>query len=172
MATWFNSHQNRIIIADTIAKAWGDLQYKTTFIAEPKRILQEAGVENIPETIEIQVVENTLKRQYFILSEDFSTHDYNELMVFIQSLSLQPGKEIVLVQNTENWQYIVLSAPPEYKSENADFLTASTLEEMEALQGGVRRIPSVVNSQVVVNKQVLVAVNSAVAAKTKVFVRG
>ncbi|MCW5315508.1 hypothetical protein GTQ43_17345 [Nostoc sp. KVJ3] len=50
-------------------------------------------------------------------------------------------------------QFIILPTPPE------DFLAASTLEEMEAIRGGVK-IPSVVNSQLVVSKQVLVAVNS------------
>jgi hypothetical protein len=164
MVAWFNTDKNRLIVADIITKVWNDSQYKSMFIAEPKRILQEAGVKNIPEIIEIQVLENTSQRQYIVFSQEVSTNEYNDLIGCIQNLlPLQPRQEIVIVQNTENLQFIILPTPPE------DFLEGSTLEEMEAIQGG---IPSVVNSQLVVSKQVLIVVNSAILAKTKVSIRG
>ncbi|MEH1874340.1 NHLP leader peptide family RiPP precursor [Nostoc sp.] len=161
MVAWFNIDKNRLIVADVITKAWDDSQYKSMFIAEPKRILREAGVDNIPETIEIQVLENTSQRQYIVFPQEVSTNDYNDLIGGIQNLlPLQPKQEIVLVQNTENLQFIILPIPHE------DFLTESTLE---AIHGG---IPSVVSSQLVAAKQVLIATVAAVVTKTKVAVTG
>ncbi|MCW5315507.1 NHLP leader peptide family natural product precursor [Nostoc sp. KVJ3] len=76
MVAWLNVDKNRLIVADIIIKVWNDLQYKSMFIAEPKRILQEAGVNNIPEIIEIQVLENTSERQYIVFPEEVHTNDY------------------------------------------------------------------------------------------------
>lgn len=152
----------KLILADVIVKTWQDSQYKARLFAEPKKVLQQAGVDNIPEQLELQVVENTCQRKYFVLLPEFSSNDHNELMVFIQSsLPLQPGQEIVLVQNTESLQYIVLPTPPEYSSETTDALSEG---ELESVSGGG---PVAVN-KVVVGNVALVATVAAVVTRTKV----
>lgn len=152
-----------LMLADVIVKTWQDSQYKARFFAEPKRVLQQAGVNNIPEGLELQVVENTPQRKYFVLLPEFSSNDHNELMTFIQnSLPLQSGQEIVLVQNTENLQYIVLPTPPEYNSETTDALSEG---ELESVSGG----GPVAANKAVVGNVVLVATVSAVVTRTKIF---
>ncbi|MEH1770589.1 nitrile hydratase subunit alpha [Nostoc sp.] len=163
MSYWYNSDENRLIIANLIAKIWHDSAYKASFIDDPKKILQAAGVNDISEDVKIQVVENTPKRQYLTISADYSPDEWHEIIGFIQhSLALQPEQEIVIVQNTDNFQYIVLPI----------LTNELSLEETQLIQGGAPKIKSVVNSQVLVNKQVLVSVVAAVLAKTKTLIKG
>lgn len=161
------SDDQNLILADVVVKTWQDPQYKARFLAEPKTVLQQAGINNIPEELELQVVENTPQRQYFVLLPEFSTNDHNELMTFIQnSLPLQSGKEIVLVQNTENLQYIVLPTPPEYSSETTDALSEA---ELESVSGG--RKPLVVNNLALVNNMAAIFTVSFAVMKTRVRIK-
>lgn len=154
--------RNRVIFADVIVKTWQDSQYKARFLTEPKRVLQEAGVDNIPEKLKLQVLENTSDRQYFVLLPEFSTNDHNELMTFIQSsLPLRSGQEIVLVQNTEDLQYIVLPTPPKYDQETTDALSE---EELEAVSGG----GSFAFNKVAVGNVAVVATKAAIFTKIAV----
>lgn len=160
------SDDRNLILADVIVKTWQDPQYKARLFAEPKTVLQQAGIDNIPEELELQVVENTSQRQYFVLLPEFSTNDHNELMTFIQnSLPLQPGKEIVLVQNTEKLQYIVLPTPPIYNSETTDALSE---EELESVSGGKK---AVVNNVALVNNMAAVFTVSFAVLKTRVQIK-
>ena len=152
----------KLILADVIVKTWQDSQFKARFFVEPKIVLQQAGIDNIPEQLELQVVENTPQRKYFVLLPEFSSNDHNELMVFIQSsLPLQSGQEIVLVQNTESLQYIVLPTPPDYSSETTDALSE---KELESVSGGG---PVAVN-KILVGNVALVATVAAVVTRTRV----
>ncbi len=160
------SDDQSLILADVVVKTWQDPQYKARLFVEPKTVLQQAGINNIPEELELQVVENTPQRQYFVLLPEFSTNDHNELMTFIQnSLPLQSGKEIVLVQNTENLQYIVLPTPPEYSSETTDALSEA---ELESVSGGARPIAK---TNVAVRNVAVAFVVAVVVTRTKVFTR-
>lgn len=158
------SDDQSLILADVVIKTRQDPQYKARFFAEPKIVLQQAGIDNIPEELEFQVVENTPQRQYFVLLPEFSTNDHNELMTFIQnSLPLQSGKEIVLVQNTENLQYIVLPTPPEYSSKTTDALSEA---ELESVSGGGKG--PFAFSKVFVGNVAVVFTVSAVFTRTRV----
>ena len=168
MTHWTNTEKNRVILADVIVKIWQDTQYKAMFIAEPKKVLQAAGIEDISEETELQIIENTPKRQYFVLPDEFSTDYGNEITASMQALlPLSPGQEIVFVQNTTQLQYISLPIPPEYESDSL------SQEELELVSGGAAvKTLVVASAQVLVAKQALVAVNAAVLAKTKVTIRG
>ena len=126
---WYETDRNRIILADVITKIWQDLQSKEDFITEPKKVLQEAGIDNIPKEIELRVIEDTPERQYIVLPLDFSTEEFNGFSTSMQSLlPLKAGKEIVLVQNTANLQYIPL---PTMNSNDT-----LSIEELESISGG------------------------------------
>ncbi len=49
-----------------VAKAWSDEDFKAKLMADPKSVLKENGVE-VPDDIEIKVVENSDKQVHFIL---------------------------------------------------------------------------------------------------------
>jgi hypothetical protein len=49
-----------------IARAWRDPAFKAKLIADPKAVLQEAGV-TLPADITVQVLENTDTHMHFVL---------------------------------------------------------------------------------------------------------
>lgn len=52
--------------AQIVAKAWDDASFKQRLLSEPKMVFQENGI-NIPDELEIRVLENTVDSVYFIL---------------------------------------------------------------------------------------------------------
>lgn len=171
------SDRNRVVIADIIAKAWQQPDYKAAFIADPKKILWEAGIEDIPETMQIRVLENTANRKYFVLPVlPFSDYRDELMTLFQNALSLSPGLEIVFVQDTENLQYIVLATPPpgykgEFTASHVDLLTAAGWESVNlatAASGVMPEIPVVVVHKILIGVHVLAAVTTAVFTRTRV----
>ncbi len=51
---------------EIISKCWGDAEFKKRFIADPKKILAEFGME-VPEGLNVKVVENTEDTMYLTL---------------------------------------------------------------------------------------------------------
>jgi hypothetical protein len=49
-----------------VAKAWADEAFKQRLLAEPATVLREQGIE-LPDGLEVQVVENTEQRAYLVL---------------------------------------------------------------------------------------------------------
>jgi hypothetical protein len=128
---WYETDNNRLIIADVIAKVWQDPQHGEALVAEPKKFLQEAGIEDIPEEIELKTVRNSPKRQYLVLPEKVSTEDYSKITASMQSLlPLSSEQELVIVQNTEHLQYFALPAPPVYNNHSL------SQEELQTVSGG------------------------------------
>ena len=148
---WHETDRNRIIIADIIAKAWQDLQLKEDFITEPKKVLKAAGIDDLPDEVELRVIENTSNRQYVVLPAEFSSEEYNDFTASMQSLlPIEAGKEIVLVQDTATLQHISL---PNYNEQNG----VLSEEELELVSGGK---PIVILTQGLVITRTLVLTSS------------
>lgn len=60
-----------------IAKAWADEAFKQRLIADPAAVLKEAGLE-MPEGIEIRVVEDTEKVAHLVLPRKPSAEELSE----------------------------------------------------------------------------------------------
>ena len=60
------SNDDGIKIGQLIARCWSDGDFKARFMAEPKAVLAEYGVET-PAGVEINVLENTESTRYFVI---------------------------------------------------------------------------------------------------------
>jgi hypothetical protein len=156
---WYETDNNRLIIADVITKVWQDPQYGEALVAEPKKVLQEAGIDNIPEEIELKTIRNSSERKYFVLPEKFTVDEVSKLTTSMQSLlPLSSGQEMVFVQNTENLQHFALPIVPDSE------ISSLSLEELESVSGAAAVF---VASDVVIGAEVAVVV-LAVAAEVVV----
>lgn len=65
-----------------VGKAWADEEFKRRLIADPKAVLREEGIE-IPDDVEVRVVENTEKVFYLSLppkpSEEVSDEELERI---------------------------------------------------------------------------------------------
>lgn len=52
--------------AKIVAQAWADADFKARLMANPRAVLQEAGVE-VPAGMELRVVENAANTVHFVL---------------------------------------------------------------------------------------------------------
>lgn len=158
---WYETDRNRLIIADVIMKVWQDPQYEKALVAEPKKFFKEAGIDDIPEEIELKTIKNSSERKYFVLPEEFSTDDCSKLTASMQSLlPLSSGQEMVFVQNAANLQYVALPVPPDSE------ISSLSLEELESVSGAavVLAVDNVVVAAQIAVIVLAAAVSVAVAA--------
>lgn len=52
-----------------IQKAWEDEEFKKQLIADPKAAVKEAFGIDVPDSIEVEVVEETANKYYFVLPQ-------------------------------------------------------------------------------------------------------
>jgi hypothetical protein len=57
---------DRAAIGKIIARAWTDEQYKARLVSDPRSVFDEAGLD-LPEGVEIRVVEDTPGINHFVL---------------------------------------------------------------------------------------------------------
>ncbi len=62
-------HENdyEMIRKKIIARAWKDPKFKALLLKKPREALKEYGLDNIPENIQIECVEDTPKKVTFVL---------------------------------------------------------------------------------------------------------
>ncbi|WP_183562281.1 NHLP leader peptide family RiPP precursor [Paenibacillus endophyticus] len=53
-----------------IQKAWEDAEFKKQLLADPKAAVKEAFGIDIPDSIEVEVVEETANKYYFVLPQN------------------------------------------------------------------------------------------------------
>lgn len=51
---------------EIIARAWSDEKFKKRLLGHPKEVLKEYGF-SVPSSIEVEILENTSKKAYFVL---------------------------------------------------------------------------------------------------------
>lgn len=61
-----------------VAKTWLDEHFKKRFLADPKTVLKEHGIE-VPAEVNVKVVENSGKTVYFLLPERPSSLSVDDL---------------------------------------------------------------------------------------------
>lgn len=62
----FSKEEFKKAQAEIIARAWSDEAFKKRLLKNPREVLKELGF-SLPEDMELQVVENTAKKVYFVL---------------------------------------------------------------------------------------------------------
>lgn len=60
---------------ELIARTWEDPDFKQLLLSNPKPVLAQAGIVDIPEDVEIEVLENTKERMYLVLPPASSESD-------------------------------------------------------------------------------------------------
>jgi hypothetical protein len=53
-------------LGDVISRCWKDAAFKERFLASPRAVLEEHGID-VPPGVEVQVVENTAQRVFLVL---------------------------------------------------------------------------------------------------------
>ena len=62
-----------------IEQAWKDEEFKSRFMDDPKGVLREMG-ENVPDFLDIKVVEEAGNTRYFVIPQDPNTGLDGELL--------------------------------------------------------------------------------------------
>ena len=159
------SDRNRVIAADIIAKAMQDSTFKSEFVSNPKKILQDSGMDNIPELVNLRVLANTAEKKYVVIPHSTAPSLIKDQLIDLlrQTLPapLPEGVEITIVQNTANLQHILIPViPASYTGE----FTASHLELLAAAGWEAINLYTTANAVAEVNA----AVWANVAAATEV----
>jgi|GEM_PF-6489827 len=116
---------NHAIMGQIIARCWQDEGYKKSFLQNPKKEMQEAGIA-IPENIKITVLENTSKIIYSVLPSQITTATLNQMahnlinINISHSLKLPEGGELRFVQSSSKVHYVVLPERPVQNEELSD----------------------------------------------------
>jgi hypothetical protein len=108
------SDKNRVIAAEVIARAWQDEDFKKRLLTDPKKVLEDAGVDDIPAGTEVRAVENTDTVKYLVLPEPELMANYEEqlLRVVRASIPLPDDTQVRLIQNTKEKRYLVIPTLP------------------------------------------------------------
>lgn len=57
------------VLDEIIKKAWEDAEFKKQLLANPKAAVKEAFGIEVPDTIEVEVVEESANKFYFVLPQ-------------------------------------------------------------------------------------------------------
>jgi len=116
------SEKNRLLMADVIAQSWKNPEYLRSLVANPKKVLSEAGVEGLTDEIEVHVLANTAKTKHLVLPAADIQPTYLPLLLEMlrRSLPLPEGDQVVLVQNTDKVVNLVIPMAPRVSGINID----------------------------------------------------
>ena len=125
-----NSDKNRVIIAEVIAKAWQDPEFRHALINNTRETLDEAGMEF--GSGEINVVCNDATTTYVVLPPGDNLGGFGDDAMKLLNEAMPLGvHEIRLVQNSDERSYIVLPQAP------ADFEEGELSDEaLDTVAGG------------------------------------
>ena len=126
----------KLIIAEILNRCWDDAAFKAKFVAEPAKILAEAGIP-VKAGKTYRVVENTDNVQYIVLPEKGAAAVLEQLKnAAAQKEQFIPaGREVRFVQNSADVNYIILPKKPVDKlsDEELDQVAAGTSGEFPAV---------------------------------------
>lgn len=100
--------RDKTLRAMVVARAWRDDDYRARLVAEPKAVLAAEGLE-FPDEVEIEVLENKPGITYVNLTRG-TTEATSVASVLERLVPLPAGREVRLVQSTENKRYFVIPA--------------------------------------------------------------
>jgi hypothetical protein len=127
------SEKNRLLIADVIAQSWKNPEYLRNLVANPKKVLSDAGVEGLTDDIQLHVLENTARKKHLVFpAAEIQPTTYLPLLseMLQKSLPLPEADEIVLMQNTAKVLYIVIPMAPRVSGINMDASHVQLLMEV------------------------------------------
>lgn len=132
-----NNEKNRLILADVVAKCWNDPAYKRDLINTPKTVLKEAGIEGITPEVAVNILENSDTVKHVVIPGEEQVGKLGEQVAdfFTKQLPLQPGIELIFIQNTCSLTHIILPAKPsgytgKLDSSHAQVLTTTAYESV------------------------------------------
>ncbi|HEY9062235.1 MAG TPA: NHLP leader peptide family RiPP precursor [Pseudobacteroides sp.] len=128
--------KGRTVLAMLIARTWRDEEYKKGFLADPKEFLTAEGID-IPDCVSIKVLEDTNNVKYIPLAKnlDLDSNQDRLISLFKSITPIPEGKELRLVQSTQNTYYIVIPPPiPQDKLNNLCSILLTNLAVSEGVQ--------------------------------------
>ena len=111
-----------LIYGELISRCWDDEDFKKRFLAEPNKVLEEAGIELEP-GVRYHAVEAAANERYLVLPHEKvqeSIRELSKLMLHITESSdeiIPEGTRVVILQNTPTDRYFVLKAAPDIISD-------------------------------------------------------
>ena len=107
------SDKGRTALALLITKVWEDNELKKKFKKNPAKVLKAEGIE-IPEGVDIKVLQNTKNIRYLPLSQAFDVKkDQAKIQALFSLITPIPeGKEVRLVQSSKKTIYILIPVRP------------------------------------------------------------
>jgi hypothetical protein len=126
-----DSDKNRVVLAEAVARAWQDDDFRKKLLAEPTKTLVEAGME-LDKGVKLEAHENTENVTYVVLLPGGKLDHKDELVSALEEALPLDGHEIRLVQNTDTLGHVVIPArPSEFEEGEMD------AAEVAQMAGGV-----------------------------------
>lgn len=126
-----DSDKNRVVLAEAVARAWQDDDFRKQLVAKPNETLTEAGMD-IPDGVQIVVKENTPEITYVALLPGDKLQHKDEIAGALEKNLPLGDHEIRLVQNSKTKGHVIIPAkPPAFEEGEMD------MAEVASMAGGV-----------------------------------
>ncbi|GGL79949.1 hypothetical protein GCM10010129_24490 [Streptomyces fumigatiscleroticus] len=102
--------REQAVVAMVVARAWRDDAFRAAFVADPRAVLADEGLE-YPETTRVVVLEDTDRAKYVCLPDDAGPGDLADHLH--TSVPVPDGCELRVVQNTPDTRYVVIPVVPD-----------------------------------------------------------
>lgn len=106
--------KNLIVVAQAVARAWTDDDFKKDFVSSPRSVLENAGLE-MPSEIQIVGHEDTDSLKHLILpNEPIGSYQSKLLTTLAADISNSPPEtEFRLLRNTDTLRHVVVPIRPQ-----------------------------------------------------------
>lgn len=154
---------NPVKYGEVVAKCWEDEAYKKRFLEDPEGVLAEAGFV-VEEGVNYKIIEAPKLVEYMVLPHAETKAAVQRMTkLFLNRVEksdavIPQGKEIRILQNTEDTRYLILPASPQSLSQ----------AELQLVAGGDDSTVTYTETVVAVYETEAVAVDTTVAVECEV----
>ena len=154
---------NPVKYGEVIAKCWEDEAYKKRFIEDPEGVLSEAGFV-VEEGVNYKIIEAPKLVEYLVLPHAETKAAVQKMTkLFLNRVEksdavIPQGKEVRILQNTEDTRYLILPASPQSLSQ----------AELQLVAGGDDSTVTYTETMVAVYETEAVAADTTVAVECEV----
>lgn len=155
--------KNPVKYGEVVAKCWEDEAYKKRFLEDPEGVLAEAGFV-VEEGVNYKIIEAPKLVEYMVLPHAETKAAVQRMTkLFLNRVEksdavIPQGKEIRILQNTEDTRYLILPASPQSLSQ----------AELQLVAGGDDSTVTYTETVVAVYETEAVTVDTTVAVECEV----
>ncbi len=116
--------KNLAAYSQAVARSWRDPGYRKELVADPGKVLREAGME-LPENVQIKALQDTAQLTHLVLPAGA-----HESEAALRQMAASLGHQVKVVHNSEGLMHVPIPHPPE------GFQADAASSALSAIAGG------------------------------------